>query len=77
MTRQFTVTGSGDEALSQLHLTMRFDQLVTNEAVESGHRWCHSRDEVSEFEQWVKGTQTYRSVQSQRPKLVELTWSQV
>ena len=59
-----------DDAIWQLHLTYRFPTSPKLASLESGDRWCSAPEEISEFEEWVKGMPAYTETANQRASSV-------
>ncbi|HJY75663.1 MAG TPA: hypothetical protein VKE95_03480 [Burkholderiales bacterium] len=77
-TRQFSMTGKvDDDALYQLHLTLRFAPLESLRAVKEGNRWCWSAEGVKKMEDFISKSEALTAVNSLKPVSVELRLEQV
>jgi len=71
LTRQF-ICGVDDDAIRQLSLVLHFAPSEQLSALEPGNRWCHSPEQLQEFETFVRGSAAYRAVVEAVPDRVEL-----
>ena len=61
VTRQFTLAGYEDEAISQLSLTFLFLPSPTLEALPAGNRWCHSLEERDDLHAFILTSGAYKT----------------
>jgi hypothetical protein len=77
-TRQFAMIGKNDDdALYQLHLTLRFAPLDSLRAVKEGNRWCWSVEGRKNMESFITKSEALTAVRSLKPASVELRLEQV
>jgi len=79
LTRQFILDGyeEDDDAMFQLGLTFLYEPSHVLDALKSGNRWCHSPEELPEFQQFVLGSEAYRVAVGLTPVKVELRYENV
>jgi hypothetical protein len=75
MTRQFiNATLEDDDAISQLHLTYRFNVAPAFVDLGAGNRWCRSTDEIAEFVAYLDNNAVLQAVTSAELQEVSLTY---
>lgn len=66
--RQFIAAGTvDDEGYTQLYCDAFFSPTSELAALGSGNKWCGSRDDLNDFEQFVKRSEAYRVVAELKP----------
>lgn len=76
ITRQFIEQESeGDDAISQLRFTFKFEPTAERENLGSGNRWCESPAELEILRELVSSSPSFVEVADQRAIAVELTHS--
>lgn len=75
LTRQFILEGTeDDEGIFQLHLTFLYAPSPVLESVAEGNHWCRSPTDLSDFENFVRSSSSYRTALAQTPAKVELSY---
>ena len=76
ITRQFIPEDDEDEGMFQLSVTAKYSPTPELEALGSGSRWCGSRDGLSEFTDYVKGSEAFKSLSGQSCGKREVEYNQ-
>lgn len=78
LTRQFIEQElEGDDAISQLSLTYKFDATPERDALGEGNRWCHDLAELAAFRVFVLASPPYATLADSPPVSVEVDHSYV
>lgn len=81
LTRQFIAEGyeegDDDDAMSQLHCTMRYEPSPELRLLKSQNHWCQSRAELPAFRSLVLSSEAYRHALRLRPVQREVRWDRV
>ena len=72
ITRQFMDAAGEDEDIRQLSLTFKFKPSDSLRKLANGNRWCHSPDEISQFQSFVESSAAYKAVAKAKPAEVTL-----
>lgn len=73
LTRQvIKAQGAGDDAIWQLHVTLRFSTSPETEQLGSGNRWCHGTSELDGFKAFIEAAQATAFARSHQPSSVDI-----
>ena len=73
ITRQLIV-GDGDEDIFQLSLTFKFESAESLRQIGNGNHWCHSLEELEEFQAFISGSPAFQILGRKEPSEVQLEY---
>ena len=78
ITRQFIVGGEeGDDAISQLNCTVRYEPSLPLRSIGNGNQWCKSRDDLADFKAFILSSPAYLTALPITAKQTQIAWEQV
>lgn len=78
ITRQFIgAAGSADDAMSQLHLTIRALPTPEMRGLAAGNLWCTNRSGLPDFRRSILSSPAFRLMSEAAPRTASVSWSKV
>lgn len=78
LTRQFiTADGEDDDAMSQLHCTVRYEPTHDLRAMGAANLWCKSKQEMASFRSAILSSPAYELAQKYPSRAVVISWEMV
>jgi hypothetical protein len=59
ITRQFVLGEGEDDDTFQLMFTLHYPVTLEVQSIKAGNRWCHSPQQISEFETFIRNSEPY------------------
>ena len=78
ITRQFIMAdGEDDDAMSQLHCTVKFKPTRDLRAIGAANLWCKTKQEMAAFRSAILGSPAYELARKNRSREVVIFWEMI